>query len=238
MRAASSGRFLRHGLGRRGEGGDRCRVQGPGADVAFLPSAVLDRRQLHGAAQQQGADAHRAADLVAGDGHGVQSARPEVHGHGAEGLDGVGVHGHAGGVGQLDDFRARAGWCRPRCWPTSPSRGRWTPGPGRARPRSTARSTTPSESTGSQETSAPLVPLQPFDGVQHGMMFDGGAEDPRACRVFGAAGPVQSLDGQVVGLGAARGEDDLRRVGPGGGGNRFAGVLHGAPGAAARAVQR
>ena len=63
-------------------------------------------------------DAYRAADLVAGNGHRVQPGRPEVHGHRAEGLDGIGVDRHTGRVGQLDNPAGRAGCCPPRCWPT------------------------------------------------------------------------------------------------------------------------
>lgn len=47
------------------------------------------------AAEQQGADAVRAADLVSGDGHGGESGRGEVHVELTEGLDGVRVHRNA-----------------------------------------------------------------------------------------------------------------------------------------------
>ena len=57
-------------------------------------------------------------------------------------------------------------------------------------------------------------------------------------RVLGAPGPVQALDGKVVGFGPARGEDDFGGVRPGCGRQHLAGVLDGAPGAAAGSVQR
>ena len=82
------------------------------------------------------------------------------------------------------------------------------------------------------------MPFEPFHGVQHGVVFDGGTQDAGAGRVRGAPGPVQALDGKVVRLRAAGGEDDFRRMGAGCGGQRFAGVLHGPPGTAAGSVQR
>jgi hypothetical protein len=56
-----------------GEGCDRRRVQGARADVPFLASAVLDGGKFHGPPQQERTHPNRAADLVAGNGHGVKA---------------------------------------------------------------------------------------------------------------------------------------------------------------------
>src|SRR6185312_6385579 len=77
----------------------------------------------------------------------------------------------------------------------------------------------------------------PFDGVLHGGVLDAGNEDAVAGGVGVAAGPVEALDGEVVRLGAAGGENDLGGVRPGGCGDGFAGGLNRGAGAAAGPVK-
>ena len=66
----------------------------------------------------------------------------------------------------------------------------------------------PLASTGS-ERDAPAAPGQRLQGVEHGFVLDGAGDQVLAAgrleRLGGAA------DGEVVALGAAGGEDDLRR---------------------------
>ena len=105
--------------------------------------------------------------------------------------------------------------------------------------RSASTATRPAASTGSQLTCGALVP--------------GPASAPRPAprgvrpRVATtrlrrgsavAPGPEDALDGEVVALGAAAGEDHLRRSGAERGRDALAGLLHPAAGVPARGVQR
>ena len=54
-----------------------------------------------------------------------------------------------------------------------------------------------------------LVLGEPVERVEHRVVLDRGREDPGAPRVGVAPGPVDALEGEVVGLGAAGGEDHL-----------------------------
>ena len=75
--------------------------------------------------------------------------------------------------------------------------------------RSAAADTEPSEAVGSQVTWAPSCSTSQFDRVQHRVVFHLGGDDAATARLGVAAGPVDALDGQVVALGAAGGEDHL-----------------------------
>ena len=75
-----------------------------------------------------------------------------------------------------------------------------------------------------------LVLAEPVHGVEHGVVLDGAGQDTGAGRVGVAAGPVQALDGEVVGLGAAGGEDDLAGAGAERLGEGLAGLLDRAAG--------
>jgi len=58
----------------------------------------------------------------------------------------------------------------------------------------------PSASHGQKLHVGLLVLGEPVQGVEHGVVLDGGGEDPGAPRVGVAAGPEQALDREVVGL--------------------------------------
>ena len=79
--------------------------------------------------------------------------------------------------------------------------------------------------------------FKPLAGVFHGVVFDGGDENSGTPSVFLAALPVDALYGEVVRLGAARGENNLGGVGANGAGYAFAGVLDGGSGVSAQGVQ-
>ena len=212
-RPAPRWRFDRD-LGGGGEPDDGRGVEGAGADVALLAAAVQHRRRgrRRGRATSS-ADAERAADLVAGDGHGVEPARGEVDRQLPEGLHRVGVERHAvrpGDRGELGDRlhradlvvgphdgdqrdRRRVGGdrglegCRVR-----PGRRRRPAATRRRRPR--AR---PSHRAASRTAwcSTALARMR------------------SRRRVRAAARPVEALDREVVRLGAAAGEEHLARAG-------------------------
>ncbi len=79
---------------------------------------------------------------------------------------------------------------------------------------------------------------QPLDGVEHGVVLDRRGEHARAARVLVAAGAEDALDREVVGLGAAGGEDHVARAYAERGRDLLARLLHHAPGPTARGVQR
>ncbi|BAS17160.1 hypothetical protein AHiyo8_54630 [Arthrobacter sp. Hiyo8] len=50
---------------------------------------------------------------------------------------------------------------------------------------------------GEPHSLGPFVPFQPFDGVLHRVMLDGGAKDPLAAAVFVVAGPIHPLTARL-----------------------------------------
>ena len=82
-----------------------------------------------------------------------------------------------------------------------------------------------------------LVLGEPVHAVEDGVVLGLGDAAPGAGRVGCAAGPEQALDGQVVGLGAAAGEDDLAGPGAVDLGDLLPGLLDDAARAAAGVVQ-
>ena len=82
-----------------------------------------------------------------------------------------------------------------------------------------------------------LVLGEPLPRVEHRVVLRGRDEHAGAAGVGGAAGPVEALDGEVVGLGAAGGQHDLGRQGADGLGDRLARLLDRPPRPAARRVQ-
>ena len=94
----------------------------------------------------------------------------------------------------------------------------------RLRPRCSG-GTRPSSSTGSSSTLRALVVAQPGRRVEHGVVLGGADQHPRAARVGVARRPEQALDREVVGLGAAAGEDDLAGSRGEGLGQPLAGLL-------------
>ena len=98
--------------------------------------------------------------------------------------------------------------------------------------------TRPAASTGSHSTTAPSC------SASHRAASSTAWCSTALARMRSRAGsslrrcPVQALDGQVVRLGAAAGEDDLARPRAEGGGERLAGLLDEPPGGPAGGVQR
>ena len=71
----------------------------------------------------------------------------------------------------------------------------------------------PTASTGSQHDLGALVVREAPGRVQHRVVLDRADQHAAPARVRGAAGAVGALDREVVGLGAAGGEDHLARAG-------------------------
>ncbi len=190
------------------------------------------------AAEDEQPGAQRPADLVTGDRHGVQTARREVDGQLPEGLHGVGVERHAvrpGDRRQLGDRLHRADLV------VRPHHGRParpTPGPRRSRPRSVSGCTRPAASTGSHSTTAPSCSASHRAASITAWCSTALARMRLRRRVLAAALPVQALDGEVVRLGAAAGEEDLARPRTQGRGERLAGLLDQPAGSPAGGVQR
>ena len=83
-----------------------------------------------------------------------------------------------------------------------------------------------------------LVLDEPVNRVQHGVVLHRAGDDAAVARIGVAAGPVDPLDGQVVALGAARGEDHLGRARAQLVGDQLTRLLDPAPRRAAAGVQR
>ena len=111
------------------------------------------------------------------------------------------------------------------------------PGPVSSSAASTARSTTPSASTGSQQTSAPSCRSSHSTVSRTAWCSTAEHRMRRRAGSCARAGPVESLDGEIVRFGAAGGENHLGGVGPGSGCQRLPGILHRPAGPAARAVK-
>jgi hypothetical protein len=204
--------------------------------VPLLAPAVQDRYGAVLTAQEQRPDAVRAADLVARDGHRGEARGAEVDGDLTEGLDGVGVQRDVElpcHVCQFTDRHDRADLV------VRPHHGREGDVFGAARDGLAeglgVNAAVPVH--GEVLDRGALVLAEPVDRVEDGVVLHGAREDPGAGRVGVAAGPVQALHREVVGLGAAGGEDHLARAGTQGVREGFAALLDRPAGAAAGCVQ-
>ena len=209
----------------------------PGPHAALLPAAVQHGRQVEPAPREERTGAAGPAHLVPADGHRVEPRRAEVDRHLADGLHRVGVHRHAVPAARARPRRRAAAGCRPRCSPTSrrsarPGR-RCAPAPRAAR-RRRAR---PSASTGRSTSSAPACSAIQNAGSSTAWCSTADTSRRRRRRSCVASGPEQTLDREVVGLGAARRPDDLARPRAEGRGEPLAGLLDHPTGRTAGRVQ-
>ena len=188
---------LDRSLHRDGEGGDAGHVEGAGADVALLAAAVQQRRAGDVPAEQQGADADRAAQLVAGDGQRGGAAGGEVDRDLPDRLDGVGVERHA--VPAASAASSATGWTVPTSLFAHMTVTRAISSPCAASSAASAAGwIRPSSSTGSQLTVGALVRGQPVHGVEHRVVLDRAGQHPGAPGVGRPRGPEDALDSQVV----------------------------------------
>ena len=210
---------------------DRGRVDRARADVALLATAVQQRGRLQLPAYDERADAVGAADLVPGHGHRVDARAGEVEGQLAEGLDGVGVHRDAVGVGDLDDLGDRLHRADLVVGPHHRHQGDALGVGLDGRPEGV--DVEPAEPVDVDQLDLGALTGQPDQRVEHGVVLDRRAQDAHAARVLGPARPEQALDGEVVGLGAAGGEHHLARPAAQRPGDRLARLLDDPPGVAA-----
>ena len=168
-------------------------------------------------AHDERADAERAVEFVGGDGHRGDAELAEVDGQFADGLGGVGVQRDAAFVadrGEFGDGLQDAGFVVGRAWRR---RGAYRGGAGRA-----SRSTrmTPLASTARRSTAWPRCCEFVGEGGDAGV-FDGGDDEVRVARHRHRRAATarrqcgsKTSDCQVVGFGAAAGEDHAVGVGP------------------------
>ena len=160
------------------------------------------------AAYDERSDAVRTAELVRGEGHRVDPGLGEVDGHLADCLDGVGVDRDAVRVRDLDDLGERL------------QRADLVVGPHHAHQRDALGSRSMAGRncrasalrtcvTGSSSTSAPSWSASHCSGSSTAWCSMAADQHAGPPRVRVAPGPVDALEREVVGLGAAGGEDDL-----------------------------
>ena len=195
------------------------------------------RRQLRVAANQQGPQTHRGTDLMAADGHGGGRRIGEAHRHCPKGLYGISVERHlvlGAQPGELSDGLDGADLT------VGPHHGRQRDGLRfRLQQRFECVDVDPALGVDvDHDQFSALVGLQPFGGVQHGMVLNPRQQHPASSWVFGPALPPEAFDRQVVRLCAARGEDHLGGMGAHCRGQLLTGRVHRQPGAPSRAVQR
>ncbi|GBD12464.1 hypothetical protein HRbin24_00471 [bacterium HR24] len=192
-------------------------VLGASAAVALLGAAQLLRQQGRSRTDVERAHALGAVELVGADGHHIYAQAVHVQVEDAHRLHGIGVEDGAG-VARLDDA------CR---------FGHGLDGPYLVvdvhdghqhgiRPHRPLEGLQVDESLSvdRQIGDAEALLLQALGGMEHSVMLDGRHDDMVAPLPHGLGHTAQ---GQVVGLGSARGEDDL--LGP-----AAQGLGHGAPG--------
>lgn len=204
--------------------------------MALLTAAVQDGYGALVPAEQQCADAVGAADLVAADRHGGEAAVAEVDVELPEGLDGVGVQRDPGLAGDGRQFADRHDGADLVVGPHDGGQGHVV-GVALDGLAEGVGVDAPVAVHGQVLDLRALVLGEPVDGVEHGVVLDGAGDDPGPGGVGVAPRPVEALDGEVVGLRAAGGEDHLAGAGADRLGEGFAGLLHGTAGPAARGVQ-
>ena len=183
-------------------------VLGPRPAPAFLPAAVDHGFQPGPAPHEQGPASFRGAEFVAGDAQGVHAQCCGVERQPAGGLDRVGVEGYAlraGQRGQPGDRLHRAHLIV----------GVHDADQGGFRPEHGGEGLLGDAAVGVHRhhvDGEAVHPLQVAGGLLHGGMFDGADHHPVQPRVRGPPGQRNALDGEVVRLRAAGGEDHLARA--------------------------
>ena len=215
-------------LGGAAEADERGDVLSPGAALALLRAAEVQGRERGLATDVEDAGAFRAVELVAGDREQIAAEVVDGEGKFARGLDGVGMEERAGGVGESGELAYRlndAGLviCRHDADQTSLRGERCFEGGGIDAAGGGA---------GEDGDVDGAAFCECFGGSQDGVVLDGGRDEVRPASGSGCCGRFHDAEErEVVGLGAARGEDDLGRPALEQGGALIAGVLDGGAGA-------
>ncbi len=227
--------LLHRGPHGRREPGDRRGVEGARAHVALLTPAVEDGNRVDAARQQQRSHAHRAADLVPGQGERLDARLRERDGQLPHGLHRVGVERDAvlpGDRRQLGDALDGADL---------------VVGPHDADHGDAPRIALDRRAQGAGMNAAVLVDgqeldrralpvAQPVGRIEGGVVLDGADQHPVGPGGLVAC-PEEPLDGEVVGLRAPGGEDDLARPCPECAGDGLARLLDDPASAAAGRVE-
>ena len=221
----------------RGETDDGRGVEGAGADLALLPAAVGERdERWHRAGRRGRRRPIGPPSLCAVTDMRSAPLRGEVDGHVAGGLHGVGVQGHpelVGHVGERADVLHRADLV------VGPHHRHEGDGVGVGLDRGAHRRGLDDPLGRALEPGdlGTLVGDEEVDAVEDGVVLGRADEQAHAGGVAVAARPVGALDREVVGLRAARGEDDLGGTGAEAAGDLLARLLDGASGGSTGAVQ-
>lgn len=188
------------------------------------------------AAEQERADAEGAADLVPADRHRGQPGPGEVDLQLPERLDRVRMHRYVELTGHCGQFTYRHDGAD---LVVGPHHGdhRDVVGVTEDRLAQYGRVDASVPVDGEVFDVRALVFGEPVDGVQHRVVLDGAGQHPGAAGVGVAAGPVEALHGEVVGLGAAGGEDHLAGACAEGIGEGLSRLLDGTAGPAPGGVQ-
>eukprot|EP01032_Pedospumella_encystans_P028682 gene28682-32396_t len=185
----------------------------------------------------EGADAVGAADLVPGQCQRVDPGGREVDRDGADGLHAVGVDGDAGRGGERDDLVDGLERADLVVGPHDRDQGdrRGVALDARAQRLEVEAAVAVD---GQQLDLGALVLAEPEDGVEDRVVLHRGGEHAGAAGVGALTCPEDALEGEVVGLGATGGEDDLAGSTVDGLGDGLARLLHDAPCATPGGVQR
>ncbi|OYV65739.1 MAG: hypothetical protein B7Z72_12070 [Gemmatimonadetes bacterium 21-71-4] len=224
------GLTLGHGdLGGRGEPDGERHVLGARPAAAVLRSAVKERLDGRAAPDEQRAAALGRADLVSRDGQDIERHRGGVDGHLAECLDGVGVEHDAarpGGLGELGHGLDGADLV------VHPHHRRHR----HVVPHQRIERRAIDDAVGRHGEQALVGALMGggVHGLEHRLVFHGRGDDRRLAAL--ARPPPGPEHGEIVRLGAARGEADLVGVRAEAAGHALARLIQGGARLAAPAM--
>ena len=181
----------------------------PAAQAPLVTAAFDERHQLDAVAAHEHADTLRAAELVARDRDEVGVGRGRAEVEPLRRLHRVGVEHRTRARGRAPASAISSSGCTmPVSLFTSITETTAVRSSSAAASRS--RSTVPAAVAGTTATRAPWRP-QAVDGAEHGLVLDAGGDHAVGVAAV-ERGPGRALDGEVVALAAATGEDDLARA--------------------------
>ena len=192
-----------HELGGHSEPDQGGQVLGAGSVPALLPSAQDLRPHLQLGPDPERARARRAVDVIARERQEIDPHRVDGERHPPEGAHGVDVQGHARRAREPADLAERLQRPDLRTRGTDRNEGRL----GAERTAQGVEHHAPLAVDGEgHDRGAPSLELPTRIG--DGDVLDGRDDDPRAARA--ARAERHPSDGEVIGLGRARGEDHAR----------------------------
>ena len=205
----AGGVLAAHDFGGGSEGDDGGDVLGAGAAAAFLAAAAEEGVEAEALAEVEGADALGGVELVAAEGEEVNGDFPDVDGHFADGLDGVGVDGEAVFLGEGGGLGEGLGDAGLVVHPHEGEEKAVVPGGGGERFPQGGEVEEAAFGDG-EAGDAEAGFLHGGERAEDGAVLDPAGED---VAVLAAEVAGEGLEGGVVGFGAAAGEDDFGGVG-------------------------